>query len=118
VARVAALVVLEATGRYEAARATALARDGLDPTVFFAERVRPLPDGESEALQAILARRRQIIGMLVAEKNRAHVAAPAIRKSVTKHLRWLGKELGTVSDEFAWAIKSSPTGGGPPPAEP
>ena len=144
VARVTALepslVVIEATGRYEAACAAALATagvpvavvnprqvrdfakatgrlaktDALDAAVLalFAERVRPeprpLPDADSEALQAILARRRQIIGMLVSEKNRAHVAAPTVRKSVAKHIRWLEKELGAVDAELAGAIASSP----------
>ena len=114
-----ALVVLEATGRYEAPCAAALAAagvpvavvnprqvrdfakatgrlaktDALDAAVLalFAERVRPeprmLPDAESEALAAILARRRQLLQMLVAEKNRARVAAPAVQKSLKKHVR-------------------------------
>ena len=133
VARVAelgpVLVVLEATGRYEAACAAALATDGMPVAVvnprqardfakatgrlaktdaldaavlaLFAERVRPeprpLPDAESEALAAILARRRQLITMLVSEKNRAHVAPKAVAKSVAKHVRWLERELSSAS---------------------
>ena len=134
-----ALVVLEATGRYEAACAAALAAAGvpvavvnprqvrdfaratgrlaktdqLDAAVLalFAERVRPeprpLPDAESEALAAIVARRRQIITMLVAEKNRAHVAAPSVKKSVAKHVRWLERELSGVDDDLRSAIRES-----------
>lgn len=88
--------------------------DALDAAVLalFAERVRPeprpLPDAESEALAAILARRRQLITMLVAEKNRAHVAAPAVKKGVAKHVRWLERELSGVDGDLAEAIRESP----------
>lgn len=134
-----ALVVLEATGRYEAPCAAALASAGLPVTVvnprqvrdfaratgrlaktdaldaavlaLFAERVRPeprpLPDAESEALAAILGRRRQLITMLVAEKDRAHVAASAVQKSVAKHVRWLERELAGVDDDLTSAIRES-----------
>ena len=143
VARIAALtptlVVLEATGRYEAPCAAALASAGVPVAVvnppqvrdfarstgrlaktdtldaallaLFADRVRPeprpLPDAESEAFAAILARRRQLITMMVAEKNRAHVAAPSVRKSIAKHVRWLEKELGGVDDALVAAIRES-----------
>ena len=135
-----ALVVLEATGRYEAPCAAALATagvptavvnprqvrnfarstgrlaktDALDAAVLalFAERVRPeprpLPDAASEALAALLARRRQLLPMLVAEKNRAHVAAPAVRKGLAKHVRWLERELAGVDGDLASAIERSP----------
>ena len=134
-----ALVVLEASGKYEAPCAAALAAAGVPVAVvnprqtrdfakstgqlaktdsldaamlaLFAERVRPeprpLPDAESEALQAILARRRQLVGMLASEKNRAHMAAPSVRKSVAKHVRWLERELRSVDDELRRAIRES-----------
>ena len=133
------LVALEATGRYEAPCAAALASagvpvavvnprqvrdfakstgrlaktDALDAGVLalFAERVRPeprpLPDAESEAFAAILARRRQLITMLVSEKNRAHVAAPSVQKSIAKHVRWLERELSGVDADLASAIRES-----------
>ena len=143
VARIAALtptlVVLEATGRYEAPCAAALAAadvpvavvnprqvrdfakstgrlaktDALDAAILalFADRVRPeprpLPDAESEAFAALLARRRQLITMMVAEKNRAHVAAPSVVKSVAKHVQWLEKELAGLDDSLVTAIRES-----------
>jgi transposase len=39
---------------------------------------KPLPDGEIRALQAIVARRRQLLGMLTAENNRLSLAPKAI----------------------------------------
>ncbi len=143
VARIAALsptlVVLEATGRYEAPCAAALASagvpvavvnprqvrdfakstgrlaktDALDAAILalFAERVRPeprpLPDAESEAFAALLARRRQLITMMVAEKNRAHVAAASVATSVDKHVRWLEKELAALDERLVSAIRES-----------
>ncbi|MEL7306231.1 MAG: IS110 family transposase [Myxococcota bacterium] len=135
----AALVVLEATGRYEAPCAAALAAagipvavvnprqvrdfaratgrlaktDAIDAAVLagFATRVRPepraLPNAESEALAALTARRRQLIGMLVAEKNRAPVARPAVRKSIAKHVRWLERELSGVDADLDRAVQAS-----------
>lgn len=134
------LVVLEATGRYEAACAAALATAGVPTAVvnprqvrdfaratgqlaktdtidaavlaLFAERVRPeprpLPDAETQALQAILVRRRQLLQMLVAEKNRAHVAPAAVAKSLAKHIRWLEREVSALDDDLRTAIRASP----------
>lgn len=88
--------------------------DRLDAHVIalFAERVRPepraLPDAAQRSLEALLSRRRQLIGMLVAERNRLLLADPAIRKSLAKHVRWLEKELGGVEGEVADAVEASP----------
>ena len=88
--------------------------DRLDAAVLalFAERVRPepraLPDAAQRALEALLSRRRQLISMLVAERNRLQLADAAIQKSLRKHVRWLEKELGAVEDEVARAVEASP----------
>ena len=94
--------------------------DQIDAEVLalFAERirpeVRPLPDAQQAALEAILARRRQLVQMLVAEKNRSLMAAPAVQKSLRKHIgrvpvrRWLERELGGIEKELATAIEASP----------
>jgi transposase len=64
----------------------------------FAEAVhptpRPVPDEEARALGEILARRRQIVGMLTAEKNRLGAATTRpVRRRIEAHVRWLEKEL-------------------------
>jgi transposase len=88
--------------------------DALDAQVLalFAERVRPepraLPDDAQRALEARLSRRRQLIGMLVAERNRLLLADVAIQKSLTKHVRWLEKELDAVEADIAKAVEASP----------
>jgi transposase len=80
--------------------------------VLFAERVRPqvrpLPDEAARALDAIVARRRQIIGMLTAEKNRLGFALPAVQKGIEKHIRWLERQLSDVESDLDDLIRTSP----------
>ena len=59
--------------------------DRIDANILalFAERVRPapraLPDAAAQALDALLTRRRQVLEMLIAERNRLEHAVPAVR---------------------------------------
>lgn len=89
--------------------------DRIDATILarFAEAIRPapkpLPDEEIRALQGILARRRQLVGMLTAENNRLPTATKAVAKRIAAHIRWLEKELSRTDGDLEEAIKSSPT---------
>ena len=47
-------------------------------------------------LDALLTRRRQLLDMLTAERNRLEHATSAVRQSLTDHIRWLERELGDV----------------------
>ena len=62
----------------------------------FAEAVRPAPkphpNREIRALQTIVARRRQLLGMLAAENNRLSSATKPVAKRIKAHLRWLEKD--------------------------
>jgi transposase len=69
---------------------------------------KPLPDGEIRALQAIVARRRQLLGMLTAENNRLSLAPKPVAKRIKAHLRWLEKELYRTERDLEAAIQSSP----------
>jgi transposase len=134
------LIVLEATGGYEAAVVAALATagfavvvanprqvrdfakatgqlaktDALDAGVLalFAERVRPtprpLPDEAVQALDARLTRRRQLVEMLTAERNRLLVARPAVRRDLQQHIRYLERRLREADDDLHTAVKASP----------
>lgn len=88
--------------------------DAIDAQVLalFAERVRPaprpLPDAAAQALDALLTRRRQLLEMLVAEKNRLGLARPPVRKGITQHIRWLERQLGDVDAELDTLIEQSP----------
>jgi transposase len=55
---------------------------------------RPLPTQEQAQLKELLTRRRQLVGMQTAEKNRLGSAREDhVRKSVTAHLSWIAAEL-------------------------
>jgi transposase len=69
---------------------------------------RPVPDKESLMLQGLLARRRQLMTMLTAEKNRLDRAHPAARQDVREHIEWLYERLKKVDRELHELIKASP----------
>ncbi|MDP9479490.1 MAG: IS110 family transposase [Actinomycetota bacterium] len=111
-------VVNPRQARDDFARATGrLAKtDRIDAEVLarFAEAVRPVPrpvpDEEARALGELLARRRQIVGMLTAERNRLGAAtARPVRRRIEAHVRWLEKELARTDRDLDEAIKESPT---------
>ena len=90
--------------------------DALDAQVLahFAEVMRPaprpLPDTEARALAALLARRRQLVEMLTAEKNRLGSASASIRKSLRAHIAWLERELQRTDTDLTHAIQQSQCG--------
>jgi transposase len=83
-----------------------------DTLALFAERVRPDPrplaDDATRALDAVLTRRRQVLEMLNAERNRLTHALPAIRRDLTQHIRWLERRLRDVDRDLDQMIQSSP----------
>lgn len=90
--------------------------DRIDASVLarFAEAIRPEPKAPPEAevleFQAILARRRQLIGMLVAEKNRLSASvSKKVHSRLEAHIRWLEKELARIGQDLDEAIEKSPT---------
>lgn len=88
--------------------------DALDAQVLarFAEAVRPplrpVPDAPTQALAALLARRRQLVDMLTAEKNRLGQAPTRVQKRIRAHLTWLTTEWARVDDDLDQAIRHSP----------
>ena len=88
--------------------------DSIDAWVLarFAEAVRPairpLPDALTLELRALIARRRQITEMIVAERNRLSGASKAVRKRIEAHLRWLQAELKRADNDLDKSIRQSP----------
>lgn len=78
----------------------------------FAERVRPairpLPDEALRTLDALLTRRRQLIEMLVAERNRLVHALPPVEKNLKQHIRWLERRLADVDSDLDQTVQQSP----------
>lgn len=77
----------------------------------FAERVRPqvreLPSEEARALEALVSRRRQIIDMITAEKNRLGFALKPVRKGIQKHITWLERQLSDINSDLDTTIRKS-----------
>jgi transposase len=110
------VVVVNARRVRDFARATGqLAKtDRLDAAVLsdFGEKLRPqsgaLPDERREELKALLARRRQLVDMITAEKNRQSLAPKGIRREIQTHIDWLKKRLARIDDDLNRSIKASP----------
>jgi transposase len=113
-----ALFVVNPRQARDFARATGkLAKtDRIDAFVLarFAEAIRPTPraiaDPQAREFQEILARRRQIIRMMTAEKNRlGATTSKAVRGRIQAHVRWLQKELSRTDRDLDETIEASPT---------
>ena len=134
------LIVMEASGGYEAAAAGALASAGLPVAVvnprqvrdfakaegilaktdaidasvlaLFARKMRPeprpLPDPQARELQALVARRRDLVEMITAETNRLHQAAPAASPFIEDHIRWMKGQLTELDKQIRRAVQDSP----------
>ena len=69
---------------------------------------RPLPDELTLELRALTARRRQVIDMIVAEKNRLATASKAIKKRITAHIAYLERELDGADHDLDRFIEKNP----------
>jgi len=70
--------------------------------------VRPLPDTATQALADLVARRRQIIAMIVAEGQRDKRASARARKSIMRMLKTLRSELSELDAEIDETVRGSP----------
>lgn len=71
---------------------------------------RPLPSQQAQQFEALLARRRQLIEMLVAEKNRLLQCQHQrrIAQDVRQHIAFLEKRLRRCDDDLRQAVEQSP----------
>ena len=87
-----------------------------DILALFAERVRPevrpLPDTEAQELEALLARRRQLLEMLQAERNRLGQVFGRgkrhVKKSLKSHITYLERELRIADTDLGDMVRESP----------
>jgi transposase len=70
--------------------------------------VRPLKDEEAQELSALVTRRRQVVEMITAEKNRLMTAPKRVQRDIRAHIRWLEKRLDDTNENVKKLIKSSP----------
>lgn len=133
-----ALVVMEATGGYEAALACALQAAGLPVAVVnprqardfaksmgqlaktdridarmlaefaavlvrrddLASLIRPLADAQQQALAAMVTRRRQLVTMMLSERQRLQLAIAVIRPSIEAMIEAIRKQLDDVEAQM------------------
>jgi transposase len=70
---------------------------------------RPLPDEQTRLLADLVGRRRQIVAMLGAERQRQQrVTAPRLRKSIARLIKALEKELASLDADIDDTVKGSP----------
>jgi transposase len=79
----------------------------------FIEAVKPelrvLPDEDQSLLAELVGRRRQVLEMLVAERQRAKRATKAqVRKAILRHIAVLEKELPDLDKEIGTLVRGSP----------
>jgi transposase len=77
----------------------------------FAEAVKPsatrLPDEQERHLAGLVGRRRQLLEILVAEKNRLNSTQPSLKGNVEEHIRWLQEALAKLDKEIQEYIRQS-----------
>jgi transposase len=87
-----------------------------DLLALFADRVRPtvrpLPDAAAQELDALLTRRRQLLEMLGAERNRLGQVfgqgKRPVRKSLKAHITYLERELRLADTDLGAMVRQSP----------
>lgn len=89
--------------------------DALDAQVLalFAQRIKPtvraLPSAQCQVAAEMLARRAQLMGMRVAEKNRlATASAKKVRRDIEATIAFLEKRLGALDQEIDAWLQSTP----------
>jgi transposase len=87
--------------------------DRIDARVLalFGERIKPalrdLATPEVEQLAAMAARRRQLVEMSVAERNRLGQCVPALRPSIELHVEYLEAQIAVLEEEMDARIERS-----------
>lgn len=89
--------------------------DAIDAAVLalFAERIRPEPrpikDEQAQELEALVVRRRQVVDMITAEKNRLSAAPPSkqVRTAIGRSIEWLQKQLEENDQDLETKVKTS-----------
>jgi transposase len=88
--------------------------DALDARALahFAEAVRPtprpLPDAQTDARRALLARRRQRVARRTAAQNRLGNAPPRLQTDIQAHITGLNTRLAALDDDLDTTLRTSP----------
>ena len=70
--------------------------------------VRELPGKSAKELRGLVSRRRQIVGMMAAERNRRPKATAYVQRQIEQHISWLRAQLNDLDKDLGALIKASP----------
>ena len=59
-------------------------------------------------MRDLVARRRQLLGMLVAERQRRRAARAAVRPGIEAHIAWLQQARAQLDDQLQTSVQLSP----------
>ena len=88
--------------------------DALDARALalFAERIKPpvreLPDEQTRQLRALVTRRRELVEMLTAERNRLGSVPAVLHREIRAHIRWLEARLKERNRDLDQMLRGSP----------
>ena len=70
---------------------------------------RPLPDEAVRQLNTLVTRRRQLVGMIIAESNRATITRDkTMKQRIHAHIDWLKQELAGIDKDISQMMKENP----------
>jgi transposase len=75
--------------------------------------MRPLPDAQTRLLADLLARRRQIVAMIGAERQRERHAPDRVARSIRRLVGAMEKELSSLDGDIDGAVRGSPAWAAP-----
>ena len=70
--------------------------------------IRPLKNQETQELSALVSRRRQLVDMRSAEKNRLFSAPKWTQANIKEHISWLNKKITKTDGDLSKKLQKSP----------
>jgi transposase len=69
---------------------------------------RTLPDEQTRHLRALITRRRELVEMLTAERNRLGSVPKELHREIRAHIRWLEARLKERNRDLDRMLRNSP----------
>jgi transposase len=70
---------------------------------------RARPNAAAQELKALITRRRQLVDMRTAEKNRLHTVLPSLRAGIETHIAWIDEQIATIDHDLDAAMGANTT---------
>jgi transposase len=67
---------------------------------------RPLPDAAARRLEALVARRRQLMAMISSERNRRRTSPPDLRDQLDEHIAWLQQRVSELDRQLTQLLRA------------